>query len=222
MWRWIIVVKYLEVSNKQGTDEFIIEPFKFISYVVVASLSNDIFHASHQMINELSYKIKCQLVNPGDNERGHLNTFKPTRSWIRSFIVGFRFSARLTFNILTSGLMVMPWRKTVKYTTAIVVVINIGCNGIWFLSIKSTNAKAMAPLRPTVKMMTIKEKEGKNKNGKLAYFFYHQKNRKCNTYLRKTLQIDPLYSVCVFWTGLLDSQGLRHLWRGRKEIQIWK
>lgn len=38
-------------------------------------------------------------------------------SWkqkVTSFIVGLRFSARFTFRIFTRGLIVIPWRKTVK------------------------------------------------------------------------------------------------------------
>lgn len=75
-----------------------------------------------------------------------------TRSCIRSFIVGFFFSARFTFNILTSGFIVIPWTKTVKYITAIVVVTNIGCFATLCCLINSANANATAPRRPIMQM----------------------------------------------------------------------
>lgn len=68
-------------------------------------------------------------------------------------MVGFLFSAVFMFSIFTSGLIVMPWIKTVKYITAIVVVTNIGWSFTISGSIRSTNAKATAPRKPREKCM---------------------------------------------------------------------
>lgn len=46
----------------------------------------------------------------------------------------------------------ITWKKTVKYITVMVVVTNIGCNGMCFESIKRTKANATAPLKPPYDM----------------------------------------------------------------------
>lgn len=44
---------HLNVLQYKWTNEFIIESFEFVANIVIASFAHDIFHTSHQMINQL-------------------------------------------------------------------------------------------------------------------------------------------------------------------------
>lgn len=54
----------------------------------------------------------------------------------------------LSYRVLIYNWPYLTWKKTVKYTTAMVVVTNIGCAGMTALSMVSTRANATAPRRP--------------------------------------------------------------------------
>lgn len=47
-----ILVLYLKVSYQIWTNETVVESFEFIANIVVSSLSDNIFQASHHVINE--------------------------------------------------------------------------------------------------------------------------------------------------------------------------
>lgn len=49
----LCVISNLNMFQYQWTNEFIVESLEFVSNMVVSGFANNIFHASHQMINQL-------------------------------------------------------------------------------------------------------------------------------------------------------------------------
>lgn len=70
------------------------------------------------MIHKLEKKKNAytELANTNEvsSSSKYVLGFVRTLSCILSFMVGFLFDARLTFNNLTNGFIVIPWTNTVK------------------------------------------------------------------------------------------------------------
>lgn len=109
---------YFSISQQKWTYKSVIKTLELIAHIEIASFPNDILNASHKMIHKLEKKKNAytELANMNEvsSSSKYVLGFVRTLSCILSFMVGFLFDARLTFNNLTNGFIVIPWTNTVK------------------------------------------------------------------------------------------------------------